>query len=97
MANGTVTGHDTFGTKCDQCHNTTSWQGATFNHAWFRLPHRSATCAQCHTTPNDPSMFSCITGGCHTKSNTDDHHHDVGGYMYESNACYRCHKGGGGG
>ncbi len=97
MGNANVTGHSTFGTKCEQCHNTTSWQGATFNHTWFRLPHRNATCAQCHTTPNDPSMFSCITGGCHTKSNTDGHHQEVGGYMYESNACYRCHRGGGGG
>jgi hypothetical protein len=44
-----------------------------------------------------PTIFSCITGGCHAKGETDGHHRDVGGYSYESNACYRCHQGGGGG
>ena len=98
MANGTVTGHDAFGNDCKACHNTTSWQGATFNHTWFPIPHRTATtCAQCHTTPGDASMFSCISGGCHSKSNTDGHHREVSGYSYDSMSCYRCHRNGRGG
>lgn len=96
-ANGTVSGHDGFGTDCKACHGTTTWQGATFNHTWFRLPHRGSTCEQCHTTPGDASMFSCTTGGCHPRSNTDGRHREVGGYTYDSAACYRCHRSGGGG
>jgi hypothetical protein len=39
-----------FPTDCTTCHNTTTWTGATFNHATFPLTggHQAATCQQCH-------------------------------------------------
>lgn len=93
-ANATVMAHDTYGTKCEQCHNASSWLGAKVAHPEFGLPHHNATCAQCHTTPTDPMMFTCLTSGCHPQAETDSRHRSVGGYMYEPTACYRCHKGG---
>lgn len=95
MANTTVTGHDTYGMTCQQCHNTTSWQGASISHPQFHLPHENATCAQCHTMPTVPSMFTCMSGNCHPQSDTDRRHRDVGGYMYVATTCVHCHKGGG--
>src|SRR3569623_3811985 len=86
--------HDTYGTKCEQCHNASSWLGAKVAHPEFGLPHHNATCAQCHTTPTDPMMFTCLTSGCHPQAESDSRHRSVGGYMYEPTACYRCHKGG---
>ena len=42
-----------FGTNCAQCHNTSTWAGATFNHPdgcdGPCLYHEGATCADCHT------------------------------------------------
>ena len=42
--------------------------------------------------PNDYSVFTCTN--CHTKAQTDPKHQGVGGYVYNSNNCYQCHKGG---
>jgi hypothetical protein len=85
-----------FPTTCQTCHNTTSWQGATFNHTWFPMNHGNArTCSDCHTNPSDYSVFLCTN--CHTKSQTDARHRDVGGYVYNSINCYQCHRNGRGG
>jgi hypothetical protein len=56
-----------FGTVCSTCHNTNSWQGATFNHGNTAFPlagsHASLACASCHAnnvykgTPKD--CYSC--------------------------------------
>ncbi len=85
-----------FPTTCDTCHTTTSWSGATFNHTWFQLPHgNNATCGACHTNSANYSVFVCTN--CHTQAQTDPHHTDVKGYVYNSLNCYQCHQGGGGG
>jgi len=86
-----------FPTTCATCHTTTSWLGATFNHTWFSINHGNANgvCATCHTNSSDYSIFQCTN--CHTKSNTDSQHRDVGGYVYNSVNCYQCHRNGGGG
>jgi nitrate/TMAO reductase-like tetraheme cytochrome c subunit len=86
-----------FPTTCATCHSTTSWAGAVFNHTWFNVNHGNANgvCATCHTNSSDYSIFQCTN--CHTKSNTDSQHRNVGGYVYNSVNCYQCHKNGGGG
>jgi hypothetical protein len=86
-----------FPNTCATCHNTTSWLGATFNHTWFNTNHGNANgvCSVCHTNPNDYSVFQCTN--CHTKTQTDNEHQGVGGYVYNSVNCYTCHKNGGGG
>ncbi len=86
-----------FPTTCDNCHTTTSWAGATFNHTWFPMTHGNANgvCATCHTNPSDYSVFQCTI--CHTQSQTATQHSTVSGYVWNSVNCYSCHPTGGGG
>ena len=86
-----------FPTTCATCHDTIKWADGTFNHTWFPMNHGNANgvCSTCHTNPNDYSVFTCTN--CHTKSQTDQNHRGVGGYVYNSANCYQCHKNGGGG
>jgi hypothetical protein len=84
-----------FPTTCQSCHRPTdaSWTQGTFSHTRFPLtgPHNRA-CAECHTTANNYTQFSCTA--CHARGETDSHHREVGGYRYESVACYSCHPNG---
>jgi len=89
-----------FPTTCQNCHNTTNWLNATFNHTQytpFPINHGNANgvCATCHTNSNDYSVFQCTN--CHSKSQTDQDHQGVNGYVYNSVNCYQCHRDGHGG
>ena len=57
-----------FPTDCTVCHSTSSWTGATFNHAstGFALTgaHVSAACASCHVS-NNYSLRSTACVTCH--------------------------------
>jgi hypothetical protein len=86
-----------YSTNCQDCHLTshTSWNQAVFNH---RFPiksgrHAGFACTDCHLTANY-NVFSCIDCHSHTKSDMDSRHSDVGGYSYNSQACYSCHPNG---
>lgn len=89
-----------FPTDCVACHTTNpGWIPATFDHDGLFFPIYSGShdgewnnCIDCHTNTNDYSIFTCIT--CHTQADTDDEHEDVGGYIYQSNACLSCHPNG---
>jgi hypothetical protein len=86
-----------FPITCENCHSTTSWLGAVFNHTWFNMNHGNAggVCATCHTNPNDYSVFQCTV--CHGGNNPANFHHpNVSGYVYNSVKCYQCHSRGGG-
>ncbi|MBI3449523.1 MAG: hypothetical protein HY049_11495 [Acidobacteria bacterium] len=87
-----------FPTTCEQCHSTTSWAGATYNHTQFPIssgthgPGVWSSCATCHINPVTYADFSCF--GCHPHSDrlqTDGSHSGVKNYMYDSAACYSCH------
>ncbi|MFO1054829.1 MAG: cytochrome c3 family protein [Planctomycetota bacterium] len=57
-----------FSTDCTQCHTTTRWQGATFNHpASFPLTggHANHTCADCHGTGGNYAGLSTACDSCH--------------------------------
>jgi hypothetical protein len=90
-----------FPTTCQNCHNTTAWTGATFNHTQyspFPTNHGNANnvCSTCHTNSNDYSVFQCT--GCHGGNNSNNFQHDhVSGYVYNSINCYQCHQNGQGG
>ncbi len=91
-----------FPTTCATCHTTATWLGAVFNHTWFPIysgthAGRWMTCSDCHINPSDYSAFSCITCHEHSKPNTDPHHSDVRGYVYNPTSCYSCHSTGQGG
>ena len=62
-----------FPTTCADCHTTTVWTGAVFNHTFFNQKHHGSTCIQCHTIPTNYALFSCRTchGNTHNKNYTD--------------------------
>jgi hypothetical protein len=88
-----------FPTRCDECHNTNGWDGANFDHDGRYFPiysgkHRGrwSACSECHVNPGSYKNFECIR--CHehsNKSEVDHDHQGVGGYSYQSSACYHCH------
>jgi hypothetical protein len=80
-----------FPQSCEQCHTTTAWLPATFHHTFPLTGAHNVSCTQCHTGGNT-STFTCVT--CHTRSETDQHHSEVNGYTYDSQACFNCHPGG---
>jgi len=88
-----------FPNTCEDCHTTTAWTPANFDHDGQYFPIFSGRhngtwddCIDCHTIPNDFSLFSCID--CHEHSNQSElnnQHVGIEGYVYESNACFQCH------
>lgn len=86
-----------FHTDCEVCHlrDATSWSHAHFDHQFpiFSGKHAKLSCTECHTTSNYYE-FSCIDCHEHNKSKMDNEHKDVGGYSYNSQACYACHPSG---
>jgi len=93
-----------FPLDCALCHSLNpNWSPASFdNHDAQFFPiysgnHQGAwnTCDECHINSSNYSIFSCID--CHEHNNEADlrnDHDGVGGYRYESNACYNCHPNG---
>lgn len=90
-----------FPQTCQNCHNTTAWTNATFNHmqyTQFPTSHGGAgnVCATCHINSNNYAIFQCT--GCHGGNNPNNFQHDqVPGYVYNSINCYQCHQNGQGG
>ena len=88
-----------FPTECDACHTTTSWVPSNWDHDGMYFPIYSGKhdgewnqCIDCHTTPGNYSLFSCID--CHEHDDpvqAADDHQGVSGYSYNSQACYNCH------
>jgi hypothetical protein len=86
-----------FPTSCERCHfpNHTSWSQAVFQHSFpiTSGPHGKFDCAECHRTAN-MQEFSCTHCHNHEQRKMDEKHKDVGGYVYNSQACYSCHPNG---
>jgi predicted CXXCH cytochrome family protein len=87
-----------FPTNCESCHSVTAWTPSTFNHdsQYFRIysgEHRGewTLCSQCHTTPSNFKVFSCLTCHEHNKTDMDKEHQGETGYSYTSSACLGCH------
>ena len=88
-----------FPVTCQNCHNTTTWDGATFDHDASFFPIYSGShsgrwsdCTDCHTNNTNYTDFTCLS--CHPhddKSKTDGDHRGRSGYQYDSQACYSCH------
>jgi len=83
-----------FSTNCDQCHSTTMWPGAVFNHTFPIQGNHNVSCTVCHTDPNNNSVFTCLVCHEHNKTKMDDKHKSVAGYSYSSPACLNCHPNG---
>ena len=90
-----------FSTECQTCHTEVAWTPATFDHDNQYFPIYSGkhngewtNCNECHTTPNNFTLFSCIDCHDHDKPTADGQHNGIGGYQYNSNACFECHPNG---
>jgi hypothetical protein len=59
-----------FSHDCSQCHSTSSWDDASFNHSITTFPltgsHSTVTCKQCHTSGYVSTSTACYS--CHTKT-----------------------------
>ncbi len=78
-----------FGTNCAQCHNTNTWQGATFNHR-FPLNHGgrgTIACTTCHTTAGNYHVYTCYA--CHNQSEIEKKHREKGIPNFAN--CVQCH------
>lgn len=90
-----------FPTTCETCHNTSSFSGAGFpdHERIFPIstgPHAGvwSSCSDCHNSPGNFRVFTCVSCHAHRREEMDDEHDDVRGYRYDSNACLGCHPAG---
>ena len=86
--------------NCSQCHNTTSWTTATFDHSstGFLLTngHANVACAQCHVNNNYNLQIApndCGNAGCHltTWQQTNNPTHSSSGPAFAAQNCSTCH------
>jgi hypothetical protein len=87
-----------FPTTCEDCHETTAWTPATFDHDGQYFPIYSGKhvgewnqCVDCHEVPNNYSVFTCISCHEHNQQEMDDKHQGISGYIYASEECFACH------
>jgi hypothetical protein len=87
-----------FPTDCTSCHSQNAWNPSTFDHDSQYFPiyggdHQGEwnSCTDCHTVNSNYEVFSCIDCHEHNKTDMDDEHSSVGGYIYNSINCYTCH------
>lgn len=104
--NTTQPDHQTLGfsNNCAACHTLApDWMPAFFpEHDALYFPIYSGnhagewtSCAECHTTPNNYSLFSCTD--CHEHNDLNElanDHNDVPDYSPASQDCYACHPNG---
>ena len=83
-----------FNHDCTQCHSTTNWSGATFNHSTTRFPltgaHTSVQCQLCHTNGNYQLVYTdCYQ--CHQTDfiNVTNPSHVAGNFSHD---CTQCHS-----
>jgi hypothetical protein len=91
-----------FSHQCQECHTLFSWQPADFKQHDAYFPIYSGAhngkwdnCQTCHYVEGNYQQFSCFLN-CHehNQASTDGKHKEVSGYIYDSQACYNCHRGG---
>ncbi len=86
-----------FHTDCEVCHldGVSSWSQTQFDHQFpiFSGKHQPVSCTDCHISGNYYE-FSCLDCHAHEKNRMVQKHNGIGGYVYESRACFSCHPGG---
>jgi len=91
-----------FSKQCQECHSFYAWKPAQFvqHDAVFPIFNGNHAgvwndCSDCHISPGNFAIFSCLNCHEHRRDRMDREHDDVNGYVYESQACYNCHPTGG--
>ena len=80
--------------NCADCHKTTAWKPATFEHdRYFRLDgdHR-ASCVTCHTEPGNYKKYTCYNCHEHSPARIIRKHEKEGIFNYQN--CMKCHRDG---
>jgi len=102
-AHAGIPGYAFTASQCLSCHPT-GLQGTFTQHDQLFFPIYSGThagrwqaCTACHPTAGQPSVFTCMSSGCHPQAETNSNHGGVNGYQYTAQACYSCHPRGRGG
>lgn len=83
-----------FSTTCTECHNTSQWQGASFQHTQtfpLTLGHANVSCTRCHTTPGVYTSLNTACVSCHQTdfNQTTNPNHTAAGF---STNCTLCHS-----
>ncbi|KAA6456497.1 hypothetical protein DYQ86_25530 [Acidobacteria bacterium AB60] len=79
---------------CGQCHSTSDWLNATFNHNTTSFPltgaHTNVACAQCHTNNNYNGSLPTNCYGCHQAdfTGTTNPNHVAAGYPTDCTVCH---------
>ena len=96
-----ITGYTYSASQCLSCHPTGTGGNFTQHDALY-FPIYSGThnglwtaCTDCHPTAATPSVFTCMSGGCHAQAATDPIHAGITGYAYTASQCLSCHPQGG--
>jgi len=53
--------------------------------------NRWSSCATCHPDPSSRQVYTCMSGNCHPRGETDGHHQGEPTYAYVAQECLRCH------
>ncbi len=85
-----------FPSACQDCHAATSWKllKNIWHDTWFPVTtgsHNGKDCSTCHGGGYDKAQLICTSCHTHSQSATQSHHSGVGGYTWQSPACYGCH------
>jgi hypothetical protein len=91
-----IPGYQYVAAQCRTCHPDGS--AGTFAQHDAVFPINSGThlskwtaCTDCHTDPTNRTVFSCMTGTCHTTGPTNALHQGIPSYGYTATQCYTCH------
>lgn len=90
-----------FPQQCETCHTTTGWSPASFDHDAEYFPIYSGNhgnewnqCSDCHTNSSNYAVFTCVSCHEHNRTDMDNEHQGVSGYIYISSECFACHPDG---
>jgi hypothetical protein len=85
-------------TDCAACHTVNAWEPSIFDHDPQYFPiysgaHREEwnSCNQCHPSPANLAVFTCLTCHEHDQTSMDDKHKEEVDYLYVSSSCLSCH------
>ncbi len=82
-----------FPQTCSQCHNTTTWLGAKFDHAATGFPlsgaHATLNCSSCHKGGTlTAANTSCVSCHLNDFNGTTNPNHVAGGFSQQCSICH---------
>ncbi|MBM4345797.1 MAG: hypothetical protein FJ100_20695 [Deltaproteobacteria bacterium] len=86
-----------FSSSCENCHTSLGWRvlKRTWHDNYYRISggkHANIACAGCHGGGFAATQLVCTSCHEHDQAEMAHEHDDVGGYVWQSKACYDCHR-----